>query len=185
MDISCPFHDVTLLLGFGRISDALEYPPRPLSSLRATEANPGRNPATGIFRISPNNYGLFIPRFAHPILLPATFTPLTFPLATYPAEIRTFPGEHMYNVNSLHLPRFHFGLTRQMNAPNGNDAGDSAGPGGEQQHSKRRRIGYACDVCRAKKNRCDGERPTCGPCQSRRIECLYSAQKSRASVTQE
>ena len=95
-----------------------------------------------------------------------------------------------------------------MAAPNGNEAGTAPLPGSGdqqqqqqgqqqqgqqqqgqqqqgQQQSKRQRIGYACDVCRAKKNRCDGERPTCGPCLTRSLPCVYSAQRSRASVTQE
>ncbi|KAH8802542.1 N-terminal binuclear Zn cluster-containing/DNA binding domain-containing protein [Xylogone sp. PMI_703] len=55
----------------------------------------------------------------------------------------------------------------------------------QQQKPKRRRIGYACDQCRSKKNRCDGERPSCGPCGLRRIPCVYSAQKPRATFTQE
>ena len=50
---------------------------------------------------------------------------------------------------------------------------------------KRRRIGYACDLCRLKKNRCDGDRPACGPCRGRRQECIYSPQRTRVSVTQE
>ena len=54
-----------------------------------------------------------------------------------------------------------------------------------ERQSKRRRISYACDVCRAKKNRCDGERPTCGPCKQRGHECVYSPHRSRASVSQE
>ncbi|KAH8131001.1 hypothetical protein LI328DRAFT_161041 [Trichoderma asperelloides] len=33
----------------------------------------------------------------------------------------------------------------------------------QQRPAKRRRIGYACNLCRTKKNRCDGERPSCGP----------------------
>jgi hypothetical protein len=84
-----------------------------------------------------------------------------------------------------------------MTIPNGHEAG--AAPPTEsknqqqqqqsqqevQRHSKRQRIGYACDVCRAKKHRCDGERPTCGPCLGRSLQCVYSAQKSRVSVTQE
>ncbi|KAL2016665.1 hypothetical protein VTK56DRAFT_3209 [Thermocarpiscus australiensis] len=51
--------------------------------------------------------------------------------------------------------------------------------------AKRRRIGYACDFCRAKKMRCDGERPSCGACTSRRNECVYSPQRTRVSVTQD
>ncbi|OIW23940.1 hypothetical protein CONLIGDRAFT_657486 [Coniochaeta ligniaria NRRL 30616] len=51
--------------------------------------------------------------------------------------------------------------------------------------AKRRRIGYACDLCRIKKMRCDGERPSCGPCKSRRHECVYSPQRTRVSIPQD
>ncbi|KAL1839148.1 hypothetical protein VTK73DRAFT_4115 [Phialemonium thermophilum] len=54
-----------------------------------------------------------------------------------------------------------------------------------QPQRKRRRIGYACNLCRAKKNRCDGERPSCGACLLRGQECVYSPQRSRVTVTQE
>ncbi|OQV06225.1 Fungal Zn2-Cys6 binuclear cluster domain-containing protein [Cladophialophora immunda] len=54
-----------------------------------------------------------------------------------------------------------------------------------KQPSKRRRIGYACDLCRLKKNRCDGERPSCQQCRQRRQECVYSPQRARVSVTQD
>ncbi|PTB36883.1 hypothetical protein M441DRAFT_150372 [Trichoderma asperellum CBS 433.97] len=55
----------------------------------------------------------------------------------------------------------------------------------QQRPAKRRRIGYACNLCRTKKNRCDGERPSCGPCKERRQECVYSPQRTKISVTQE
>ncbi|ETR96823.1 hypothetical protein M419DRAFT_93216 [Trichoderma reesei RUT C-30] len=55
----------------------------------------------------------------------------------------------------------------------------------QQPPTKRRRIGYACNLCRTKKNRCDGERPSCGPCKERRQECVYSPQRTKISVTQE
>ncbi|KAL7922734.1 hypothetical protein ACQKWADRAFT_320672 [Trichoderma austrokoningii] len=55
----------------------------------------------------------------------------------------------------------------------------------QQRPAKRRRIGYACNLCRTKKNRCDGERPSCGPCKERRRECVYSPQRTKISVTQE
>ncbi|OCT47530.1 C6 transcription factor [Cladophialophora carrionii] len=39
----------------------------------------------------------------------------------------------------------------------------------------KRRIGSgkACTSCRRRKNRCDGNRPSCGSCQSRGIRCAY------------
>ncbi|KAI5461872.1 fungal-specific transcription factor domain-containing protein [Mariannaea sp. PMI_226] len=60
----------------------------------------------------------------------------------------------------------------------------------EQQNDRpptkrRRRIGYACNFCRVKKNRCDGERPACGQCKTRGQECVYGPHRMRISVTQE
>ncbi|KAL4899124.1 fungal-specific transcription factor domain-containing protein [Aspergillus multicolor] len=39
---------------------------------------------------------------------------------------------------------------------------------------KRRRVGVACNPCRAHKIRCDGVRPACGTCLRRREKCGYS-----------
>ncbi|PWY91705.1 C6 transcription factor [Aspergillus sclerotioniger CBS 115572] len=51
--------------------------------------------------------------------------------------------------------------------------------------SKRRKVAIACDDCRARKVRCDGRQPVCGPC-SRRVDqstqCVYTGEleKKRA-----
>ncbi|KAK7937547.1 uncharacterized protein PG986_014415 [Apiospora aurea] len=44
---------------------------------------------------------------------------------------------------------------------------------------KRKRIGTqsACNRCRAKKTRCDGVRPVCGPCSKRSVDCVYVERK--------
>lgn len=49
---------------------------------------------------------------------------------------------------------------------------------GNESHVKNsiKRISRACDVCRLKKNRCDGERPTCHQCSTGGLECTYGAQ---------
>jgi hypothetical protein len=39
-----------------------------------------------------------------------------------------------------------------------------------------KRISRACDVCRLKKNRCDGARPTCHQCATGGHKCTYGAQ---------
>ncbi|KAK8073791.1 hypothetical protein PG994_004690 [Apiospora phragmitis] len=60
------------------------------------------------------------------------------------------------------------------------DADQSSSSGNTQEDTnKRKRIGtqIACNSCRAKKTRCDGQRPTCGPCRKRTTECTYSTRK--------
>lgn len=47
--------------------------------------------------------------------------------------------------------------------------------GGEEPHPhKRRKVAESCKVCRTKKTRCDGQRPSCSPCVSKGIACEYS-----------
>ncbi|KAK8102802.1 hypothetical protein PG984_015948 [Apiospora sp. TS-2023a] len=61
-----------------------------------------------------------------------------------------------------------------------NDADQSSSSGNTQEDTnKRKRIGtqIACNSCRVKKTRCDGRRPTCGPCRKRTTACTYSARK--------
>ncbi|KIX01347.1 uncharacterized protein Z518_09072 [Rhinocladiella mackenziei CBS 650.93] len=38
---------------------------------------------------------------------------------------------------------------------------------------KRRRVPIACNSCRAKKSRCDGDQPSCAMCRDHGIECTY------------
>lgn len=40
--------------------------------------------------------------------------------------------------------------------------------------NKRQRITHACDLCRKKKIKCDGARPTCSNCSNSRTGCIYS-----------
>ena len=47
------------------------------------------------------------------------------------------------------------------------DNGESRPP------SKRRKVAESCKVCRAKKTRCDGQRPVCSPCITKDISCEY------------
>jgi Fungal Zn(2)-Cys(6) binuclear cluster domain len=37
----------------------------------------------------------------------------------------------------------------------------------------RRRALQACEACRAKKSKCDNERPSCGSCIQHAVECVY------------
>src|SRR4051812_5021677 len=46
---------------------------------------------------------------------------------------------------------------------------------------KRRKTTVACEICRVRKSKCDGVRPTCGPCSRRKNmveECFYTEDKS-------
>ncbi|KAL5051329.1 hypothetical protein BDW71DRAFT_214261 [Aspergillus fruticulosus] len=53
---------------------------------------------------------------------------------------------------------------------------------------KRRKIAVACDECRARKVRCDGVQPTCGPCAKRAdrgIQCKYSGEAEKKKAAQD
>ncbi|ORZ25346.1 fungal-specific transcription factor domain-domain-containing protein [Absidia repens] len=43
------------------------------------------------------------------------------------------------------------------------------------QHHKRQRVSKACEQCRSKKTKCDGDQPICGICRSQNIDCTYKA----------
>lgn len=45
--------------------------------------------------------------------------------------------------------------------------------------SKRKRTTVACNFCRARKTRCDGVRPTCGPCRLLDLECVSIDKRNR------
>ncbi|RAL15779.1 transcription factor domain-containing protein [Aspergillus homomorphus CBS 101889] len=62
--------------------------------------------------------------------------------------------------------------------PSIRSADDSAAP------HKRRKIAIACDECRARRTRCDGIHPVCGPCikrVNRGAQCVFSGEKKRAT----
>lgn len=44
----------------------------------------------------------------------------------------------------------------------------------EQGDPKRRRIAKACDACRKKKIKCDGQQPKCGHCQNYKTDCVFT-----------
>ncbi|KAK2000878.1 hypothetical protein LX36DRAFT_653935 [Colletotrichum falcatum] len=51
------------------------------------------------------------------------------------------------------------------------------GPDPSAHPAKRRRIPVACDICRERKIKCDGEKPMCSPCAKRReapARCTYT-----------
>ena len=48
--------------------------------------------------------------------------------------------------------------------------------------SKRQRISQACEMCRNKKNKCNGERPACSSCVSLDQPCFYSSDSRRRGL---
>lgn len=69
---------------------------------------------------------------------------------------------------------------RNGDSDNGLDAAleSSSGP----PASKRRRIGLACNSCRVRKSRCDGQRPSCASCLSLGFDCIYEPSESATNV---
>jgi Fungal Zn(2)-Cys(6) binuclear cluster domain/Fungal specific transcription factor domain len=47
---------------------------------------------------------------------------------------------------------------------------------------KRRRVSRACDQCRLARQKCDGNRPTCGACALSNVECTYAASLKRRGI---
>jgi Fungal Zn(2)-Cys(6) binuclear cluster domain len=56
-------------------------------------------------------------------------------------------------------------VKRRAHEMNGNDGGKTL--------PTRRRALQACEACRAKKSKCDNERPSCGSCIQHGVECIY------------
>ncbi|KAI8872651.1 hypothetical protein GQ42DRAFT_114687, partial [Ramicandelaber brevisporus] len=46
----------------------------------------------------------------------------------------------------------------------------------------RKRLAQACQSCRGKKIRCDGVRPTCGPCAKHDARCEYVVAQTKRRV---
>ncbi|KAJ5752162.1 hypothetical protein N7520_009079 [Penicillium odoratum] len=49
---------------------------------------------------------------------------------------------------------------------------------------RRRKVALACETCREKKVRCDGEKPICGPCSQRSYsidKCVYKIENARSA----
>ncbi|KAK7211504.1 hypothetical protein V2G26_018682 [Clonostachys chloroleuca] len=55
------------------------------------------------------------------------------------------------------------------------DASPSQQAAQETASRKRKRIPIACGSCRARKSRCDGQRPKCSACASQDLECVYAS----------
>ncbi|KAI9259990.1 nuclear protein, partial [Helicostylum pulchrum] len=50
--------------------------------------------------------------------------------------------------------------------------------------NKRKRLTQACELCRRKKIRCDGGKPTCGNCTRLNSECTYSTNSKKRGPRQ-
>ncbi|KAK8070948.1 hypothetical protein PG997_011151 [Apiospora hydei] len=76
------------------------------------------------------------------------------------------------------LPRKYVSLLPASGPRTDPDQSSSSG-NTQEDTNKRKRIGtqIACNSCRVKKTRCDGRRPTCGPCRKRTTDCTYSPRK--------
>ncbi|KAK8024103.1 hypothetical protein PG993_012169 [Apiospora rasikravindrae] len=83
------------------------------------------------------------------------------------------------------LPRKYVSLLPASGPRTDPDQSSSSG-NTQEDTNKRKRVGtqIACNSCRIKKTRvadpatkCDGRRPTCGPCRKRTADCAYSPRK--------
>ncbi|KAH6698505.1 fungal-specific transcription factor domain-containing protein [Leptodontidium sp. MPI-SDFR-AT-0119] len=54
----------------------------------------------------------------------------------------------------------------------------SSHPRGEKRRLLRRKGALACDECRTRKRRCDGDLPSCGGCTKRTCPCIYPSDES-------
>jgi hypothetical protein len=60
---------------------------------------------------------------------------------------------------------------------------DEGRPGERNGHpNKRRRVPLACNACRTRKSRCNGERPKCSTCAEFGFDCVYVQSNSSSNV---
>jgi hypothetical protein len=53
---------------------------------------------------------------------------------------------------------------------------------------RRRKVALACEPCRERKSRCDGQKPMCGPCARRSYpigRCIYKSDNARSASNDE
>lgn len=58
----------------------------------------------------------------------------------------------------------------------------------KSKEPRRRKIPLACEPCRERKSRCDGEKPICAACARRRLpihRCVYTAENARSASSNE
>ena len=68
------------------------------------------------------------------------------------------------------------------NGPTSGGDKSSEAINGDGPPSKRRRVALACNACRTRKSRCNGERPKCSLCQNLGFDCQYEPTDSSTNV---
>ena len=71
------------------------------------------------------------------------------------------------------------------NNSNNNNSSNSSNNSKNARPIKRQKVSLACQECRDRKIKCDGQRPTCGPCvKKKRPEgsCVYEPERGRRGV---
>ncbi|PVH91715.1 hypothetical protein DM02DRAFT_576718 [Periconia macrospinosa] len=58
-------------------------------------------------------------------------------------------------------------------------------PVGKEPNTKRRKVSIACERCRSRKARCDGNKPVCSSCSARSEQCIYKVSSVDAEQTNE
>ncbi|KAE8388695.1 hypothetical protein BDV23DRAFT_195028 [Aspergillus alliaceus] len=77
-------------------------------------------------------------------------------------------------------------LVQNLLAGDGGQCRDSAKA--TDRPSKRRKVAVACDECRARKIRCDGVQPVCGPCRKKAdlgVRCVYTEEHEKKRAVQD
>ncbi|KAJ1885104.1 hypothetical protein LPJ66_010288, partial [Kickxella alabastrina] len=108
--------------------------------------------------------------------LPLAFSALgAIPQPAYPMVSPISPANHLFATNNnsgsgngsnsgLNTTKFAVPTLAPASAPAIDSQLSSAAPA---------RVNQACKMCRRRKVRCDGLRPSCGFCQTKKFECIY------------
>ncbi|PYH34887.1 uncharacterized protein BO87DRAFT_425562 [Aspergillus neoniger CBS 115656] len=94
-------------------------------------------------------------------------------------------------VTTLHIPKLELATWTCSTAPGVpriHKMPPKASGDPKRRNGARRKVALACDSCREKKVRCDGNKPICGPCKRRcyRIDqCLYNPDNARTASRDE
>jgi len=134
-----------------------------------------------------------LPLGTSPFGLPPTGTPLNGG-PTSAASLPSYPFPQTSPTLPPELPGFSDSLSsRKRSSHDSLDLPGPLGPLGSSARSRkksqtdsddrrmpsakdypRRRALQACQICRARKTKCDNERPTCGSCEALGVECSYN-----------
>src|SRR5271163_1979186 len=131
-----------------------------------------------------------VPLGTTPFGLPSTGAPLNG-APTSGGSLPSYPFPQTSPTISPELPGF--GETLSSRKRSSYDSLDLPGPLGPSGRSRkksqtdsddrrmlsakdypRRSALQACQICRARKTKCDNERPTCGSCEALGVECSYN-----------